>query len=293
MNATETSTSNPALAEAPMAAAPSDQLKAALSPFVGQVGTIKEVFPATYLASIVNSSMRNIVDTQAFLCYMQGVLAAVGNPQDPLLRQMIEQTTWMHVAAGELLVRASCDKVPEAAVALAGAATKLIAEHRRNTLAIIEARGNLPAATVPFTEAAVPTANVDPATDSAVPGHTPEKTYPNTKLGSKHKEKDHERTQREPHSAADCRPAQSTETPRPNASWPPTAQRPSPLQQALATLDGPPNSQRQSQVSSQWQSPPNEEHVRAGTSGSLFGYPELDSFDEEAAETIAESHRCE
>ena len=105
-----------------------------------QAVIIREGFAPAILASIAGKNLSGLVDATGFQAYCNEYLAASGNPTDPAEIMLLQQMLWSHHRIGQLLADAAAAKSPQLAEIYSTAAARLMAEHRRSTLALRQYR---------------------------------------------------------------------------------------------------------------------------------------------------------
>ena len=101
---------------------------------------LRNMTAATFLYSTVASSLSGSIDPHAVKLYRDRLLEDAGNPTDPIAVMLIEQLAMAHFSIGQLRMKACSIENPKLAVAYTDAATRLLGEFRRCTLAIEEYR---------------------------------------------------------------------------------------------------------------------------------------------------------
>ena len=86
------------------------------------------------------SSLSSGIDPQAFPLYRDKLLKEAGDPSDPIEIMLIEQLALAHFNIGRLQIRSSSVQDAKLAVAYSDAATRLLGEFRRCTLALEDYR---------------------------------------------------------------------------------------------------------------------------------------------------------
>lgn len=105
-----------------------------------QVQIVEKALPAVHMATIAGKSLKQEVSVLGYLEYLSRLLAASGNPADPIERMMCEQLAFAHCRIGQLHANAACATSAQLEVAYTLAAAKLMAESRKTSLALKEYR---------------------------------------------------------------------------------------------------------------------------------------------------------
>jgi hypothetical protein len=113
---------------------------AALADPANQAILIREAFASSILASIASGHLGSFATAEGFKVFCDQYLAASGNPTDPAEVMLCQQLLWSHHRIGQLLVASAAATSPELVEAYGTAAVKLMAEHRRSTMALREYR---------------------------------------------------------------------------------------------------------------------------------------------------------
>jgi hypothetical protein len=113
---------------------------AALADPANQALVIKETFAPSILASITSGHLGTLASPAGFKKFADDYLVASGNPTDPAEIMLCQQLLWSHHRIGQLLVASAAATSPELVEAYNSAAVKLMAEHRRSTMALREYR---------------------------------------------------------------------------------------------------------------------------------------------------------
>ena len=102
---------------------------------------LREVIPAAYMYSAVARSVTDSFDTPVYKAYRDQLLQDSGAPTDPLEVMLIEQMAIAHFNIGRLHMKSGSIGNDKLAIAYSDAATRLLGEFRRCTLALEEYRG--------------------------------------------------------------------------------------------------------------------------------------------------------
>jgi hypothetical protein len=101
---------------------------------------LRDMTGASFLYCTVASSLSGDIDPQAFKIYRDKLLQDAGNPSDPLETMLLEQLALAHFNIGRLQMKSCSVENSKLAVAYSDAATRLLGEFRRCTLALEEFR---------------------------------------------------------------------------------------------------------------------------------------------------------
>ena len=121
-------------------AATSTDTGAAVPPPVYQAENLREMAGAGWLYWIISATLSEQLDPDAFKVYRDVLLKEAGNPTDPIEIMLIEQLALSHFSIGRLHVRSCSTDIPKMALAFEDAATRLLGEFRRCTLALEDLR---------------------------------------------------------------------------------------------------------------------------------------------------------
>ena len=105
-----------------------------------QAINLRDMAGAGFMYWVVGSTMTEPLNVEAFRIYRDSLLCESGNPTDPIERMLIEQLAMAHFNIGRLHIRSCSVEVPKLALAFADAATRLLGEFRRCTLALEDYR---------------------------------------------------------------------------------------------------------------------------------------------------------
>ena len=105
-----------------------------------QAMNLREVSAAGFLYWAVSSSLSDGISTVAFKVYRDRLLQDAGNPTDPIEVMLIEQLALAHFNIGRLQIKSCGADSPQLQVAYSDAATRLLGEFRRCTLALEDLR---------------------------------------------------------------------------------------------------------------------------------------------------------
>jgi hypothetical protein len=97
---------------------------------------IKDDTGAAYLYGSLAPLFGQQIDQKAYRVYLDRLMRDAGNPSDPLERMIVEQLALCHHAIGRLHVKAAGSRSVQETTAYTAAAARLMAEHRRSTLAL-------------------------------------------------------------------------------------------------------------------------------------------------------------
>ena len=212
---------------------------------------MKELSAAATLATLVGKNFKGAVSLQAFKIYHDQLLRDSGQPTDAIEVMLIEQLMWAHHRIGDLHVQSSMADSSETTEIYNSAATRLMSEFRRTSLALREYRS----AIVPTQVTVVRQQNLAAGNqqvaliDGSGQGVASGKTTDDIELVSKEA-----LTHEAPstfNAAADCRKAELVETEGANGRRTPAPQDSRPDQQAVGGADGPAHASGQSEVSCQ------------------------------------------
>jgi hypothetical protein len=101
---------------------------------------LRDMTGATFVYFTVASSLSGDIDPQAFKIYRDKLLQDAGNPSDPLETMLLEQLALAHFNIGRLQMKSCAVENAKLAVAYSDAATRLLGEFRRCTLALEDFR---------------------------------------------------------------------------------------------------------------------------------------------------------
>lgn len=116
---------------------------------------LHDVAAAGSLYWVVSTTLSDKISPEAFKQYRDILLEDAGNPNDPIEKMLIEQLALAHFSIGRLQIKACSMEVPKLAIAYADAATRLLAEFRRCSLALESFREKQAARKGPNTSTAV------------------------------------------------------------------------------------------------------------------------------------------
>ena len=102
--------------------------------------SLREMTGAAHLSEAVAKSLTDRIPGEAFKIYRDRLIQDSGNPTDPIEVMLIEQIAMAHFHIGRLYLRACHTDNHKLATAYADAATRLLAEFRRCTLALEDFR---------------------------------------------------------------------------------------------------------------------------------------------------------
>jgi hypothetical protein len=106
-----------------------------------QAVNLRDMAGAGFMYWIVNSTTPGkLLDAESFRVYRDLLLEEAGSPSDPLERMLIEQLALAHFTIGRLHIRSCMVENAKLAVAFTDAATRLLGEFRRCTLALEDYR---------------------------------------------------------------------------------------------------------------------------------------------------------
>jgi len=105
-----------------------------------QAQYVRETAAAAYLYATVHFSLDKSVSLDALKLYREQLLEEAGNPDDPIEIMMIEQLALAHLSIGRLRIYSCAAADVQMITAYGDAATRLLAEFRRCTLALEEYR---------------------------------------------------------------------------------------------------------------------------------------------------------
>jgi hypothetical protein len=105
-----------------------------------QAVNLREVSAAGYLHWAVSTSLSDGINPAAFKLFRDKLLQDAGSPTDPIEVMLIEQLALAHFHIGRLQVRSCGAASPQLQVAYSDAATRLLGEFRRCTLALEDLR---------------------------------------------------------------------------------------------------------------------------------------------------------
>ena len=101
---------------------------------------LKQKAGAAYFMCTLQGLLGTDFPPAAYLLYRDQLMQDFGNPSDPLMIMAIEQLVLVHHNIGRLYLKSVNSDAAPASTAYALAAARLLAEHRRNTLALAELR---------------------------------------------------------------------------------------------------------------------------------------------------------
>jgi len=105
-----------------------------------QAVNLREVSAAGFLHWAVSTSLSENINPVAFKLFRDKLLQDAGNPTDPIEVMLIEQLALAHFHIGRLQVKSCGAASPQLQVSYADAATRLLGEFRRCTLALEDLR---------------------------------------------------------------------------------------------------------------------------------------------------------
>jgi hypothetical protein len=103
--------------------------------FHGLAENLRDKTAAAYLSVVTAGVPGSTMPPEAYLQYLQTLLAEAGNPSDPIERMLIEQIALAHHNIGRLYSRAANTQHLDQSKAYYAAAVRLLAEFRRSVLA--------------------------------------------------------------------------------------------------------------------------------------------------------------
>ena len=101
---------------------------------------LRDMAAAGWLYWITSTTLAEKINPDAFKLYRDIMLHEAGNPSDPIERMLIEQLALAHFSIGQLRIRSCSTESPKMAIAFADAATRLLGELRRCSLALEDYR---------------------------------------------------------------------------------------------------------------------------------------------------------
>ncbi len=152
---------------------------------------LRDMVGPTHLFVAIACSLSDSITPAAFRVYRDRLLLEAGNPTDPIEIMLIEQIAMAHFHIGRLHLRSCSTEHHKLATAYADAATRLLGELRRCTLALEDFRAKQAArkdraATVDAVDKATPNGSNGKPRE---PSRNGKKTAPATKMGNNgHKE---------------------------------------------------------------------------------------------------------
>jgi len=101
---------------------------------------LDKLMPAAYMEAILGEAAKSDTDAFTYEHLLAKVLKEAGDPVDPIERMSIEMTTFAFHKTGQLLAKAARAEHMSAVEIYNAAAAKMMAEFRRQTLALKEYR---------------------------------------------------------------------------------------------------------------------------------------------------------
>ncbi len=101
---------------------------------------LHDVAAAGWLHWVVSSTLSDQISPEAFKQYRDILLEDAGRPSDPIERMLVEQLALAHFSIGRLQIKACAIDNAKLSVAYSDAATRLLGEFRRCSLALEEYR---------------------------------------------------------------------------------------------------------------------------------------------------------
>lgn len=101
---------------------------------------LRDMAAAGWIYWITSTTLSEKINPDAFKLYRDIILHEAGNPTDPIERMLIEQLALAHFSIGQLRIRACATENPKMAIAFSDAATRLLSELRRCSLALEDYR---------------------------------------------------------------------------------------------------------------------------------------------------------
>jgi hypothetical protein len=185
------------------------------------------------------------VPVPSYKLYRDEILAASGNPTDPIEVLLIEEFLWAHHRLGQLHVEAAAAKTKDMIEVYNSAAARLMAELRRSALALREYRSPVPKQVTVVRQQNVAAGDQQIALVEG--GQRPpaqEKNSVQSELGSNQPKVQHVSDANfDPTPIS--RPAEPAQAPRFDRGRSSTVAGQCPSQPPLAALDGSPNGHRQ------------------------------------------------
>jgi hypothetical protein len=184
----------------------------------GQLGqTIAEAFPASVLNNVAGKVFKGAVNPGGFKAFLDSVLAAAGGPSDPVEIMMVQQLTWAHHHAGNLVSSAAQATTLQEVEVYNQALARIMGEFRRCSLALREYRsGASPKQITVVKQQNVAAGNQNVA---MIDGKTDSNDH-DTELGSKHAKLNHVEFADSPFATPDSRTPQPVEAKRYNLGRP-------------------------------------------------------------------------
>ena len=216
---------------------------------------LKEMSASGVLAVVAGKHYKNNVHPASFKKYRDQILAEADNPRDPVEIMLVEQLLWAHHRIGDLHAASAMADSAEVAEVYNSAATRLMSEFRRTSLALREYRApNIPTQLTVVRQQNLAAGNqqvalIDGTGHSVASG----KNTADSELVSKQEALTYE-APAILNAAADCRKAELVETAGPNGRRTPAPQGRRPDQPAVVALHRPALAGGQSEVSRQRQS---------------------------------------
>lgn len=149
--------------------------------------TIREIYPLTALLNVLAPTLKHYATAQGVKLYRDQMLAAHGNPTDPVEVMMLDQLLLAQVRIGLLQSQAAKIDAPEAVHVLQSDANSTMAEFRKTALALREYRSpKAPTQVTVFKQQNVAAGNQQVALVEAAQNATGrDKRASNSKLASK------------------------------------------------------------------------------------------------------------
>ena len=138
------------------------------------------------------------VETAAYSRYVQKLREDAGDPDDPVEQMLVEQLALAHHAVGRLHLKAATAETVEAAGVFLAAAARLMAEHRKTTLALKTYRepAAVPQVMVVQKNGAGGEQKIAVVTGADLPGPRRLDRHPDTELVGEAGESSHDRAHR-------------------------------------------------------------------------------------------------
>ena len=122
------------------AVAPTPPPENAAIPNAAVAANLREVAAAGFMHWIMNSSMSITLDAEAFALFRDKLLEDAGAPTDPIEVMLIEQLALAHFTIGRMHIKACSMDNAKLCVAFTDAATRLLGEFRRCSIALEDFR---------------------------------------------------------------------------------------------------------------------------------------------------------
>jgi hypothetical protein len=237
---------------------------------------LRDMTGAAHLYVAVAHSLSGSVSTDAFKVYRDRLIRDAGNPTDPIEIMLIEQLAMAHFHVGRLYLKSCSVDAHKLATAYADAATRLLGEFRRCTLALEDFRAKQAARK----ERA---ACIDVA-DKATPVGSNGKPRQPSRNGKKKAVDSELRTNGRCQNAFDngwgtqpaasrSKPSQSAETERLDRGRPREAAAICPEASAVAVLNRAAHARGEGQGRTEWQESPEGSGIGARTPNRTVRYP--------------------